>query len=111
MAKMQDICDLSRTDLNDDNKIRYPDLTLLKYGNNGIAIAYTVRPDLRYGNYSQVFSDLALTDDFPLTPEYQAPIAAYMTFRAETVDDEFAVEQRALAGLKEYLFGLGLSGA
>lgn len=109
-ATMQSVCDLSRGDMNDANKVRYPDSELIKFANDGIAKALVMRPDLNYGNYTQAYADRLLTDDFPLTLEYRDPIAQYITMRAQTADDEFVNENRATQALKAYLVGLGLGG-
>lgn len=110
MATIQSVIDLARLDINDSDKVRYPDADLLRYANDGIAKALTMRPDLNYGNYSNAYADLALTADFPLPLEYRSAVATFITAMAQFGDDPFVVEQRAIQGLKMYLSGLGLGG-
>ena len=85
---MQTICDRARTPLNDSAKTRYPDAELLGYANAGIALAYEMRPDLRFGAYSTTFSALALGGTFPLSFRHEQTIADYAVFRAQTKDGE-----------------------
>ena len=105
---IQSIVDLSRLDFNDDLKVRYLDSDLLKYCNDAIAKILVMRPDINWGNYANAYTDLALTDNFPLLLEYRRPVAAYITAMAETSDDPFAIAQRAEQGLKEFVSGIGL---
>lgn len=109
MSTMQAICDLSRLDINDADKTRYADTDLLKYANDAVAVVYQMRPDLKFGRYSTPTADLGMTDDFPLDNAYRSPVAAYVVARSETADDPFAVEQKAVQGMKEFMFGLGLT--
>ena len=51
MPTMQEVCDVARIPLNDDDKDRYADATLLGYLNTAFRRAYVVRPDLRFGQY------------------------------------------------------------
>lgn len=110
MATIQSILDLARLDINDAGKVRYPDSDLLKYANDGIAKALTMRPDLNWGNYSNAYADLAVTADFPLPLEYRDAIAAFVTAKAQFGDDPFVIEQRAIQGLKMFIGGMGLGG-
>jgi len=107
MSTMQDVIDLSRKDLNDDGKIRYFDVDMLKYANDGIARSYELRPDLAYGSYGTAYTDLTTASTFPLPIEYRAKIANYITFRCQTVDDEFVssglAQQSYTLFLKELL--------
>jgi len=106
---IQSVLDLARFDLNDIDKSRNSDSDMLKFANDGIAKAYVMRPDLRFGNYATAYSDLAATDVFPLALEYRPGIANYIVLRCETADDAFANEQRAIQGLKLFMadFGMG----
>jgi hypothetical protein len=106
---MQSVVDLARLDLNDADKTRSPDSELLSFANDGIGKAYVLRPDLRGDNYADAYVDLALTDPFPLSLEYRSAIANYIVFRAETADDAFANEQRAIVGMKLFRSDLGLA--
>jgi hypothetical protein len=108
MATIQDVIDLSRFDLNDAAKTRNADSDMLKFANDGIAKAYVIRPDLKFGSYTTAFADLTTASAFPLPLEYRPAIANYITMRCETADDPFAVEQRAIQGLALYLKDLGV---
>lgn len=117
---MLTVLDLARLDLNDakiitststdDTQCRHPDSELIRYANDGIVRATVIRPDLNYGNYSNAYVDLTTASNFPLPIEYRDAIAQYVIGRAETGDDPFAVEQRAIQSLKLYMQGLGLGG-
>ena len=86
---MQDILDLGRQDLNDDAQVRYKDSVGIKYLNDGIARAYELRPDLRFGSYGTAYVDLTTASTFPLPIEYRKRLADYVTYRFFTSDDEF----------------------
>ena len=100
---MQSVLDLARLDINDAAKQRNYDVNMMQFANDGIAKAVVLRPDLNYGNYSTAFADLTTASAFPLPLEYRPAIANYIVLRCETADDEFAIEQRALQGLKLFL--------
>lgn len=100
--------DLARLDMNDDEKTRNSDAALLLYANDGIAKVKVMRPDLNWGNYTAQYADLSADDPFPFGLEYRPAIANYIVMRSEVSDDEFAVEQRAIQGLKLYMKDLGL---
>lgn len=116
MSTMQEVCNLARTDLNDattdsaGNAVtpRYPDSDLLKFANDGIARAYAMRSDFNFGNYATPFTDLALTDPFPLSNEYRPAIAAYIVARNQSGDDEFVLQQRADKSMQDYIRNLGI---
>lgn len=81
--------DLSRKDLNDDAKARYLDVDMLGYVNDGIARTYELRPDLKFGAYGTAYVDLGTASTFPLPIEFRPKIANYVTYRCQTVDDQF----------------------
>lgn len=107
MASMQSVLDLARFDLNDKDKVRNTDAAMIQFANDGIAKAVVIRPDLNWGNYSTAYADLTTASAFPLPLEYRPAIANYIVLRCETADDAFAIEQRAIQGLKLYLNDLG----
>ena len=118
MALMSDVIYLARLDLSDmtTNSAtqqaitpRYPDSDLLKFANDGIAKAYVIRPDLRFGSYGTAFADLATTSSFPLPTEYRSAIAAYIVARNQSGDDAFVIEQRAEMEMQLYLHELGVT--
>ena len=105
MSTMQEVLDLGRKDLNDDAKIRYLDADGIKYLNDGIARAFVLRPDLKFGSYGTPYTDLTTASAFPLPIEYRKALADYVTYRYFTSDDEFVsaglVKQSGEAFLKE----------
>jgi hypothetical protein len=108
MATMQSILDLARLDLNDADKTRNTDANMLAFANDGLAKTVMIRPDLNFGNYTTTFADLTTASTFPLPLAYRPAIANYIVLRCETADDAFAVEERAIQGLKMYLKDLGV---
>jgi len=105
---MQSILDLARLDLNDSAKTRNLDANMIQFANDGIAKAVVMRPDLNWGNYTTAYADLTTASAFPLPLEYRPGIANYVVMRCETADDPFAVEQRAIQGLKLFLADMGV---
>jgi hypothetical protein len=103
---MQDVVDDARVPLNDEAKVRYGDDKLLRYANAGLRRIYTIRPDLRLGLYATPITDLALTDPFPLVEYYRQPLADFITFRAETVDDEHINSGRVNVFMQSFDQGL-----
>jgi hypothetical protein len=95
MATVQQVIDRGRVPLNDADKVRYPDATLLDYLNDGMAEVYTLRPDLRFGSYSTPVAALGLTDTFPLSAAHEVAIKHYLVYRAEMTDDENVNTNRA----------------
>lgn len=104
----QSVLDLARLDLNDDAKIRLADADLLKYLNDGIALTYVMRPDLRFNSYGTAYTDLTVNSDFPLDIQYRQALANYIISRANTGDDEFVNSGTVALTYKEFLSGLGL---
>ncbi|CAG2132516.1 DUF6682 family protein [Cupriavidus numazuensis] len=95
MATVQEVIDRGREPLNDADKVRYPDSTLLNYLNDGLAEIYTIRPDLRFGSYGTPVARVALTDTFPLSFAHEVAIKHYMVYRSELTDDENVNTNRA----------------
>jgi len=100
----QSVVDLARIPLNDSDKTRYPDADLLDYANHGMMVLVKRRPDLFIGSYASLpTGEAALTDSFPLEPEYVQTLADYVTARGEMADDEHVNSGRAELYVK--LFG------
>lgn len=95
MATVQQVIDRGRAPLNDSDKVRYPDLDLLDYLNDGLAEIYQDRPDLLFGKYGTTPAPLTLTDPFPLSAAHEVSIKHYMVYRAEMKDDEHVNSTRA----------------
>lgn len=97
MYTVQQVLDAARLPLNDSDKLRYSDATLLTYFNDAIVLLYRIRPDLFVGNWS-VFPPFRMfesTDDFPLSAAMKPYVSDYITGRAELVDDEYTENGRA----------------
>lgn len=95
----QTVLDLARESLNDADKDRYSDATLLKHANDGTDEMFSLRPDLFLGFYSLDFAtngaQFALGDTLPFDSRFKRHLADYIVFRAEMVDDEHVVSGRA----------------
>ncbi|MDH4483049.1 MAG: hypothetical protein QE279_10145 [Rhodoferax sp.] len=85
MATAQNILDLARDPLNDDDKTRWPDEKLLPHLNQGLEQIRRARPDL-----FSVWTDFALvsTSQVPLAAAYHQNLADYIAARAFAKDDE-----------------------
>lgn len=94
---LQDVLNRARIPLNDDDKVAYPDAELLPFAVAGIQRAIALRPDFRFGQYGTPLGALTLASAFPLPEEHLQTVADYVTFRAETKDDEHINSNRALA--------------
>ena len=94
---MQQVVDGGREPLNDSDKVRYSDTTLLKFARNALHLLLSKRPDLFYGQFTALpaIATLALADPFPLDDGIAPAVSDYVTARAECSNDESVVEQRA----------------
>lgn len=111
MALMQDIVDRGRKPLNDAAKTRFSDANdLLRFAQDFIQIARRERPDLFFGSFGALPGDIVLGGNFPLGPEFESAAADYVTGRAEAIDSEAELEQRAMAFLQGAAKGLGVPG-
>lgn len=96
MATYQDIVDLARIPLNDADKDRYSDATLMSYANVAILSLYQNRPDIFIGQYGSIpTGEAALADTFPIPAAYWVTLADYVTARALMIDDEHAATGKA----------------
>ncbi|MDE1545935.1 hypothetical protein PTW32_10935 [Dechloromonas agitata] len=100
MATMQDVVDLARIDLNDNDKTRIDDSALLSSANAAIREAYQVRPDLRLGSYATPVADKAIGDTFPLGDDYKRLVADFIIGRSFAIDSEVADLNRVPAYLQ-----------
>jgi hypothetical protein len=95
MSTCQSVIDRARVPLNDNDKTRYADSELLSYLCDGIAEAYALRPDLRFGNYTTAAVTLfQFTDNFPLSVQHEVALQHYLVYRSENKDDENVNEDR-----------------
>lgn len=102
MATLQDVINRARIPLNDDAKARYSDARGLEFCNTAIAVAYKVRPDLRFGSYATEFAPLLVGDTFPLPYQYVQAVADYVTGRLNTIDAEPENGERAMAFMAQF---------
>lgn len=114
--KMQDVVARARIPINDakdsngsDAACRFLDATLLAFANDGVLLLRQKRPDLFFGQFEALPAAGLLTDFVPIADEYFTALCDYVVARAETPDDEFVDEARALAFFK--LFGEQISGS
>jgi hypothetical protein len=102
-STLQTAVDLGRYPLNDakdsggsDAICRYKDVDLLRFLLHGLLQAFRMRGDLFVGSFSNPPSlSWTATQPWPLGDEYIQIFADYVTARAETVDDEAIVTERA----------------
>lgn len=99
----QNAIDRARIPLNDDDKDRYTDVQLLSYANDAILILRQKRPDLFFGAWTPSPTEYILSDNLPVDDRYFPAVADYVTARAETRDDEDAMQARAASFMT--LFG------
>lgn len=92
---MQAIVDSARVPLGDPDKTRHSDAELLRYLNQGVHRAYELRPDLKFGSYGTLYTDLALAGTFPLPARYERTLEDYVIARAEMEADEAVNTGRA----------------
>ena len=86
---LQQVLNLARLDLNDDDKVRWPDAKLLPFLNNIILDSTRLRKDLWLGRFlSLPEGDLLLTDDFPLPYSFVRSAADYVIARANLMNTE-----------------------
>ncbi len=90
MAAAQQLLDRARIPLNDADKARYTDTVLLEYLNEGLQWLRRERPDLFMGALNKPLATLATDTDVPLGAQWHAPLADYVSARAQTVDADAA---------------------
>lgn len=96
MPTFQEIVDLGRIPLNDTDKVRYSDETLLMFANQGMLALAKRRPDLFIDQFDSLPDNtFALTDSLPIEVGYMQLLADYITARAELTDDEHVNSGRA----------------
>lgn len=95
MATMQNLVDLARAPLNDDDKVTWSDAELLGYANTALKVLLAKRPDLFLGQFSAPPVEKALVDTFPLDDRVYPVVADYVTGKAQFKDAEEAVRTAA----------------
>jgi len=92
---IQQVVDRARGPLNDAAGTRYSDTDLLRYVNDCVMQLRRRRPDLFFGRYSALPGDKVISDALPIADEYMPAVVDYVIARAETRDDEQALQARA----------------
>jgi hypothetical protein len=89
---LQNVLDLARVPLNDDDKVRYPDSELIKFCNSALLVIYSSRPDLLVGSYSDTTrvpnGERVAADTFPFEPKFLQSVADVVTGLAQSKDEE-----------------------
>lgn len=82
MTTMQEVIDVARNDIGDDDKDRHSDAVLLGYANSYIQEAIKYRPDLFFKDGYMLPSPLlSLSDAFPMPNTYIRSCADYVIAR------------------------------
>lgn len=105
MSSISNVITQARRQLQDTvSPYRHSDEELVDNFNGAMREAYRIRPDLflglSYTYTTYTTSDLAL--DFPLSDFLIPQFVAYITGFTELVDDEYAVDGRAMALLNRF---------
>lgn len=83
---------------------RYPDATVRAGLNDGLATAYSMRPDLFIGAFASGPPRVtASTGELPLEPMYQSALVRYAAGWCELRDDEFTTDGRATVLRNEFV--------
>lgn len=94
----QSAVDLARIPLNDVDKDRYDDATLMAFANQGMLAMVKRRPDKFVGQFKTLpTGENILSDPFPLPAGDVQLLADWITARAELTDDEHVDSGRAAA--------------
>lgn len=95
---VQQVCDRARVFLKDAAKDRYDDATLAQFVNDGVIVLRANRPDLFIGSFTALpDGSLALGANLPLDNMVIPSMVDWLIARAESVEDEYTVDQRAQA--------------
>lgn len=98
---IQDLVNLARLDLNDEDKDRYTDIQLLNHIRTYVQEALRSRPDLFIGRFFATTPSytLLLSDKFPMSDRYIRSCADYVIARAMMNN----TEENAIAIANNYL--------
>lgn len=99
---IQAVINLARVDLNDEDKVRWPDATLLNHVRSYVQQAQFSRPDLFLGRFkfNTPIYTLLLTGEFPMSDRYVRSCADYIIGRAmmnSTEEGTIAIANNYLA--------------
>jgi hypothetical protein len=100
MTTAQQIVDLARLPLEDEDKVRYSDALLLSYLNFGLQHLKRVRADMFIGSLKTGHATLTLASVVPTPEEADQAIADYVTARAGMTDNTEEDAGRAAAFFK-----------
>jgi hypothetical protein len=85
------------TILNDAGGVRYTPADIIRYTNEGVLQARSLRPDLFVGAYAAPVTQVtAVGNTIPLPDQLFTALCYYIAGRCELRDDEFAVDGRAM---------------
>lgn len=97
---IQEVCNIARLDLNDEDKARYSDTQLLNHVQSYLQQAKFSRPDLFFGMFERTsLYTLLLTGVFPMSDRYVRSAADYVIGRAMMNN----TEENAIAIANNYL--------
>jgi hypothetical protein len=99
---MQQVCDAARVTLNDKNKVRYPDATLLTAANEALALVRQKRPDYFIGSLDSAIEPLELAATLPGDAEVFPHLVSYVIGKASAADAEHVVSGRVQAFLTKF---------
>lgn len=98
---VQEVINLARLDLNDEDKARWTDAYLLNHVRTYVQELQRSRPDLFLGRFEEPFAySLLLTAPFPTTDRYVRSCADYVIARAmmnSTEEGSIAIANNYLA--------------
>jgi hypothetical protein len=97
MLTAQQLLDLARVPLNDEDRERYPDPVGLQHLNQAMMMLRRKRPDLFLGQMRAHVANYALASEVPVHPMYAQCLIDYVSARWQTVDDDGSVEPRIAA--------------
>lgn len=99
---VQEVIDAARECINDADKTRYPDPSLVRFTREALNYLFQFRPDLFIGAWAAPDIN-EVTDALPVPDQMFQPIAHFVAGYAELRDDEYAVNGRAstVLGLAE----------
>lgn len=97
---IQEVVNIARLDLNDEDKTRHADTQLLRHVQSFVQQAKFSRPDLFLGFFENTSNyNLVLSEKFPMSDRYVRPCADYVIGRAMMNN----TEENAIAIANNYL--------
>ena len=98
MARLvSDVITEAQEILQDAGGTRYSSASMIRFINDAVLEARSIRPDLFVGAYLTALPTVSVTTDpIPLPNQFFTALVYYVAGRAELRDDEFAVDGRAM---------------